>query len=125
MKTLIAAAALTTMATLAAADPVEGVWKTQPDDGAFATVRMSQCGNAICGTIQQAYNMEGQPIESDNIGRQLVWDMIPQGDGTYENGKIWQPSTGRTYNSKMTLSGGQLTVSGCFIGICKSQVWTR
>lgn len=125
MKSFITAAALALATTAAAADPVEGIWKTQPDDGAFATVEMTQCGAKICGTIKQAYNMQGQPIASETIGRQLVWDMEPQGGGLYENGKIWQPSTGRTYNSKMQLNGSTLEVSGCVFGICRGQTWSR
>lgn len=126
MKNLIATtAAIVFTAGMAMADPVEGIWKTQPDDGAFATVQMSKCGDKICGTIKQAYNMQGQPIASDTKGKRLVWDMVPQGDGTYKNGKIWQPSTGKTYKSKMVLKGSTLKVSGCIGPICKSQTWSR
>lgn len=125
MKKLIAAAALALCAGAATADPVEGVWKTQPDDGAFATVKLSACGAAICGTILKAYNMQGQPIPSETIGKRLVWDMVPQGGGKYKNGKIWQPSTGKVYSSKMQLNGNTLKVSGCVGPICKSQVWSR
>lgn len=125
MKKLMIAAVLALTAGVASADPVLGVWKTQPDDGAFATVKMTKCGAAICGTILKAYNMQGQPIPSETIGKRLVWDMAPQGDGSYRNGKIWQPSTGKVYKSKMQLSGNQLKVSGCVGPICKSQTWTR
>ena len=45
MKTLLSAAALAVLAaTSAFADPVEGLWKTQVDDGAYAYVTMSPCG---------------------------------------------------------------------------------
>lgn len=125
MKSLIIAAALAVSATIAVADPVEGIWKTQPDDGAFATIEMTQCGAKICGAVKQAYNMQGQPIASDQIGRQIVWDMEPQGGGLYENGKILQPSSGRTYDSKMQLNGSTLEVSGCVFGICRGQTWSR
>ena len=43
------AAALVLAASPALADPVLGVWQTQPDDGAYAHVTMAPCGQAICG----------------------------------------------------------------------------
>ena len=99
MKHMIIAAAMTVLAGAALADPVEGTWKTQVDDGAFAHVAMTKCGSKICGTIAKAFDANG-PIASKNIGKKLVWDMVPGGDGTYASGKIWQPSTDKVFKSK-------------------------
>lgn len=107
-----------------AADPVEGVWQTQVDDGAYAHVKVSQCGTALCGAIARTFNATGE-YKSANIGKKLVWDMQPAGGGAYANGKIWQPSTDKTYRSKMALSGSTLKVSGCVGPICKKQTWSR
>ena len=109
-----------------AQDPVEGIWKTQVDDGAYAYVRFAPCGEKICGVITRTFNADGE-YKSKNIGRKLVWDMVPEGGGNYGGGKIWQPSTDRIYRSKMTLSGNTLRVAGCVLGglICKKQTWTR
>ena len=54
--------------TAMAADPAVGVWKTQPDDGAYAHVKMTPCGGAICGTIQRTFNASGE-YKSENIGK--------------------------------------------------------
>lgn len=116
--------ALITSATAALADPVEGTWQTQPDDGAYAHVKMAPCGGAICGTIVRTFK-DGGEYKSANIGRQLVWDMQASGGGAYGNGKIWQPSTDKVYKSKMSLSGSTLNVSGCVGPICKKQTWSR
>jgi uncharacterized protein (DUF2147 family) len=125
MKTWITAAALgLAMAGAAMADPVLGTWKTQVDDGAYAHVKMAKCGQKICGTIAKTFNNSGE-YKSANLGKKLVWDMTPGGDGYYKSGKIWQPSTDKTYKSKMTLSGSSLKVSGCVGPICKKQTWTR
>ncbi|WP_371169183.1 DUF2147 domain-containing protein [Aliiroseovarius sp. 2305UL8-7] len=125
MKRVLMALALSVgMAAPALADAVEGVWKTQVDDGAYAHVTMSKCGSSICGVISKAFNASG-PIKSDNIGKKLVWDMKPQGDGFYNGGKIWQPSTGKVFKSKMTLSGSSLKVQGCVAVFCKKQTWSR
>ncbi|UWR23587.1 DUF2147 domain-containing protein [Sulfitobacter sp. S190] len=125
MKRLIAAAAIAVgFAGAAFADPAIGTWKTQVDDGNYAYVKMSKCGAALCGTIARTFNSSGE-FKSANIGKQLVWDMQSQGGGSYKNGKIWQPSTGKVYKSKMSLSGNALKVSGCVGPICKKQTWSR
>lgn len=118
----IAAALMTAGAAMA--DPVLGTWKTQVDDGAYAHVAMTKCGNAICGTIARTFNSDGE-YNSENKGKKLVWDMQSDGKGYYSSGKIWQPSTGKTYKSKMQLEGKTLRVSGCVGPICKKQTWSR
>ena len=123
-KTIAAAVMAVSLAGAAWADPVEGTWKTQVDDGAYAHVQMAQCGAALCGTITRTFNDTGE-YKSANIGKKLVWDMQPAGSGAYTSGKIWQPSTGKTYRSKMALSGSTLKVSGCVGPICKKQTWSR
>lgn len=125
MKRVLTAAALVVgLAGAASADPVMGVWKTQVDDGAYAHVTFSKCGAALCGAISRTFNASGE-YKSENIGKKLVWDMSPNGGGKYSGGKIWQPSTGKVYKSKMTLKGSTLKVAGCVGPICKKQTWSR
>ena len=109
----------------AAADPVEGIWKTEPDDGAYAHVTMAPCGTKICGVIARSFNAGGEFV-SPNRGKTLVIGMEPKGDGTY-SGKVWRPSNGKTYIGKMTLKGESLKLQGCVAGglICSSQTWNR
>lgn len=123
-KSLLTLAALALSAGAALADPVEGTWKTQVDDGAYAHVQMAPCGPAICGTIVRTFKADGE-YKSANIGKKLVWDMQPASGGNYGQGKIWQPSTDKVYRSKMALSGNTLKVSGCVGPICKKQTWSR
>ena len=124
MRKLVLAAALVLAGGAASADPVIGVWQTQVDDGAYAHVDMSVCGGKICGTIARTFNNSGE-YKSPNIGKRLVWDMAPDGKGGYGGGRIWQPSTGKEYRSKMALAGNRLDVSGCVGPICRKQVWSR
>jgi len=125
MRMMVAAAvAAFGFAGAAFADPAVGTWKTQVDDGAYAHVKVSKCGAALCGTIARTFNDTGE-YKSKNIGKRLVWDMQPSGVGAYKNGQIWQPSTGKTFKSKMALSGNTLKVSGCVGPICKKQTWSR
>jgi uncharacterized protein (DUF2147 family) len=124
-KTLTLAAALAGFASLAAADPAEGIWQTQVDDGAYAYVTMSTCGSAVCGTISRTFNSDGE-YQSENIGRQIVIDMVPQGGGSYE-GRVWRPSNDKIYIGKMDLNGDRLSLRGCVLGglICANQTWAR
>ncbi len=127
MRTFIAAlVALAVAGPVWAADPVAGLYKTQPGDaGNFAHVEIYECGDAICGVIRKAFDGSGAEIASETIGKRMIWDMQPQGGGAYGKGKIWAPDRNKTYASKMSLSGATLKVSGCVIGICRSQTWTR
>jgi uncharacterized protein (DUF2147 family) len=127
MRHLAVAAAVLLSATAALADPVEGTWKTKADDnGHFGHVRIAPCGPAFCGTLIEAFDATGAKISSPNIGKQIVWDMVAQGDGAYGDGKVWSPDRDKTYNSKMQLSGDALQVSGCVLGICRDGgTWAR
>lgn len=119
------AGALVAFAGAVAADPAEGVWQTEVDDGAFAHVRIAPCGNAVCGTIARTFNSDGE-YQSENIGRQIVIDMVPQGGGDYE-GSVWRPSNDKIYVGKMNVTGDSLILRGCVAGglICASQGWAR
>jgi uncharacterized protein (DUF2147 family) len=127
MKKLILAAALLLGAGAAFADPVEGTWKTKPDDnGNFGHVKIKACGPAFCGTLVKAFDGAGKQIESPNVGKAIVWDMVAYPDGLYDDGKIWSPDRNKTYDSDMTLSGNKLKVRGCVIGICRDGgTWSR
>lgn len=110
-----------------AADPVEGVWKTKPDDnGNFGYVKVAPCGPAFCGTLIKSFDSAGAPLDSENIGKAIIWDMVAYGDGVYDDGKVWSPDRDKTYSSDMQLSGDKLSVRGCVLGICRDGgTWTR
>ena len=128
MKNVIIAAILAVTGTAAfAGDPVEGVWKTKPDDnGHFGYVDVKPCGPAFCGTLIKAFDDAGKEIDSPNVGKQIIWDMVAYGDGVYDDGKVWSPDRDKTYNSDMMLSGNTLAVRGCVFGICRDGgTWSR
>jgi uncharacterized protein (DUF2147 family) len=118
-------AALLATATTAAADPIEGTWKTQPDAGNYAYVDIGPCGPAFCGTIARTFNASGE-FRSENLGRQLVIDMVPQGGGRYA-GQVWRPSNGKIYIGRISISGDSMSLKGCVAGglLCSSQTWSR
>ncbi len=127
MKTFVLAAALAVLGSAAFADPVEGIWQTKKDDnGNFGHVQIKPCGPAFCGTLIKAFNGEGKEIESPNIGRKIVSDMVAYPDGLYDDGQIYSPDRDKTYNGDMTLSGNSLSVRGCVLGICRDGgTWKR
>lgn len=126
MKRIFAAAMIVAMSAGAAlADPVEGVWKTQVDDGAYAHVKIAPCGGNFCGTIVRTFNSSGE-YKSKNIGKQLVRNMKAAGGGRY-NGKVWRPSNDKIYIGKIDLNGNSMKLAGCVAGglFCSKQTWSR
>ena len=120
----LSAILLTSLPALAAADPVEGLWKSEVDDGEYAHIQMEPCGSNLCGRVVAVFDEAGQ-IEGPTVGTNLVWDMMAEGDGAYGGGKILHPASGKTYNCKMNLNGDSLRVRGCFGPICGKQTWVR
>ena len=127
MKILALMTALMLSAAPAFADPVDGLWQTEPDDnGNTGHIQIAACGDRICGVLVQAFDGGGAVMASDNIGKQIIWDMIPEGDGYYDGGKVWSPDRDKTYKSNMQLTGDSLTVKGCVLGICRDGgTWAR
>lgn len=127
MKMFLSAAVVFFAAGAAIADPVEGVWQTKKDDnGNFGFVEVKPCGPAFCGVLIKSFDSSGAPTESPNIGRKIIWDMVPYADGLYDDGQIYSPDRDKTYNSDMTLAGDKLSVRGCVFGICRDGgTWVR
>lgn len=127
MKAFALGFALLFAAGAALADPVEGVWKTKPDDnGNFGHIDVKPCGAAFCGSLVKAFDGSGAEIQSPNVGKRIIWDMVAYGDGAYDDGKVWSPDRDKTYNSEMQLTGDSLAVKGCVVGICRDGgTWTR
>ena len=125
MKRMILAVGLAFAAGAAGADPVEGMWQTQEDDGAFAHVKMAPCGAKFCGVIARTFK-DGQEYRSENLGKQIVIDMEALGNGAYE-GEVWRPANDKVYFGKIQLNGDKMKLSGCVAGglLCKKQTWTR
>lgn len=124
-KMILAAVAAFGLAGAAFADPIEGVWKTQPDDGSYAHITIKPCGDAFCGVISRTFNADGE-YQSKNIGKKLVRNMKSVGGGSYE-GKVWRPSNDKVYLGKADLNGNTMQLGGCIAGglYCKKQTWKR
>ncbi len=115
------------MTGMAMADDLVGNWRTAPDDnGNTGIIAVVQCGAALCGTLTQSFNSSGAPMESANIGRQIIWDTAPTGNPGEYAGRLYSPDRDREYRSSLVLSGNALSVSGCVLGMCREGgVWQR
>ncbi len=123
---MMATAALIALAGAALADPLEGMWQTIPDDnGNTGLIQVAPCGAMLCGVLVKAFGPDGAEIPSDNIGRQLIWDTVADGEGTY-SGRVYSPDRDAEYASKLVLTGDSLSVSGCRLGFCREGgTWNR
>lgn len=124
-------------ATASAAEPT-GNWLTE---GGKATVRMANCGPALCGTIvslKEPNDPEGKQMTDKNnedaskrkrpmVGIQIVLGMKPNGPNKW-SGQVYNAEDGKTYSGNLVLQdSSSLKLEGCVLGglICKSQLWTR
>lgn len=126
MRQTMLAAILALVAGAAAADPLEGLWRTAADDnGNSGLIEVVPCGEALCGTLIRAFDSAGNEISTPNVGRMLIWDTVPQGGGEYR-GRVYSPDRDAEYNSRLQLTGDSLSVSGCRLGFCREGgVWQR
>ncbi len=120
------AAFLLTAGSALAADPIEGMWKTVPDNnGNSGLIEVKVCGTTFCGILTQAFDSTGAVMASENIGKEIIFDTVPNGNGRY-SGKVYAPDSGKTYASKLIVDGDQLSVSGCVLGLCRNGgTWVR
>lgn len=115
-----------------AAQPITGRWST--DEGK-AIVQIAPCGREVCGRIEKIVKpTPGRPqtdIKNPDAAlrsKPLVGTAILSGfreDGDIWKGKIYDPESGKTYNSKVSRNGdGTLKVQGCIAFLCQTRTWT-
>jgi uncharacterized protein (DUF2147 family) len=107
----------------AAAQDISGLWATQPSPKTHAVlhVELAPCGANICGTIRAAINTRTPGL----VGRQILYDMAPQGDGRWAGGKMWLPPLDTNVTASLTLRGEALAVRACMLLLCRTQLWHR
>jgi uncharacterized protein (DUF2147 family) len=136
MRLLVLAASLTLAAAAPAfaADPVEGEWLIQDKGG---KVRIAPCpgkADRMCGAtswvkdpakVLDVKNPDVALRAKPLLGQQVLRDFKQAAPGRWTGGKIYDPKTGKTYDSKMAAANGSLKVDGCILMICQTQTWTR
>jgi len=129
---MTALCAVPTVAQAVGVDPVEGVWTTHNHK---AVVQIYGCGSAKCGSIIRPGN---SPIpwpvtdtkNSDPalrsrslVGLQIISNLSPESD--HWKGVIYSPEDGRSYAATFSrLNNGTLKVKGCWMFLCRTQIWT-
>jgi len=136
MRSLAIAVGLTFAAAPAfAADPVEGEWLTQDKGG---KVRIAACpgkADRMCGATSWVKD-PAKVLDEKNpnaalrakplMGQQVMRDFKQAAPGRWTGGKIYDPKSGKTYDSKITAAAnGTLKVEGCVLMVCQAQTWTR
>jgi uncharacterized protein (DUF2147 family) len=105
-------------------------------------VAIEPCGNALCGrvawlrspldddgcTLRDRQNpdpaLRRRPIE----GLEILRGLTPRADGTWANGRIYDPTTGHTYTCQLRLEGDDRLELRGYLGIPllgRTVTWTR
>ena len=134
MRRIFLGACLLLSAAAAQAADVTGNWLTQDKS---AIIAISRCGGSLCGTIArilvQKPNMPKTDVRNPNpslrgkpfIGLRILSGFTQKSE-RWENGRIYDPKSGKSYRSKLRLNAdGSLNVSGCIAVFCQTQRWTR
>lgn len=129
-------AALLFAASVAAGAPdVAGLWRT-PGDGGL--VRISHCGQSLCGvlltsnrlrqdaTLTDVHNRD-ESLRARRLKNLELFKGFKGSGGAWREGTIYNPHDGGTYHASLELEGAdRLKVIGClFSPLCQTQVWER
>jgi uncharacterized protein (DUF2147 family) len=121
---LLVTAAATIAALPALAASPYGVW--QNEEGT-AEVRVEACGESLCGKVvglREPLDKEGKPKldwmnpdaklrDRPVMGLMVLHSFVPDGPDRWVNGTIYDPDSGNTYKSTMTvLPNGTAEVRG-------------
>ena len=119
-----------------AVDPVEGLWNSPL---AGAKVQISPCPKQpaeMCGVVstmppdkldeRDKHNPNHALRERPILGITAMYGFKQHAPGKWTGGRLYDPSTGKTYKGKLTASAdGTLKVHGCVLMLCKSYTWSR
>lgn len=124
-KSLATAAAIILGAPAAQAETgLSGTWKTATYNGDYAFVRFGPCSGKICGVVTRTFGPNGE-IEGGSLGKTIVINMEPVGNGEFANGRIRRPDTGQSAPVTLTVNGSTMNVSACIGPLCRNDTWTR
>ena len=120
-------------------DRVVAKWLNASGDG---QIMIYKKGDKYVGRLvwlKEPYDQDGKPkIDSKNpnaslktrplLGTEILKDFVYLGDGVWDQGSIYDPKTGKTYSSKMSMiNNNKLSVRG-YVGISilgRTEIWQR
>jgi len=119
--------------------PEVGLWY---DDSGKGAVRISQCGDQLCGHIywlKSPLNSKGEPLHDVNnpdpaqrvrpiCGLQVVGRLAAQRDGTWGGGWIYDPKVGKAYNVQIRRASAEVLEVHGYAGVKmfgKTLIWRK
>ncbi len=139
---LVAAGLIGTLVAVAPASSRENIAGIWYDDSGRGAVELTQCSGGLCGRIvwlKQSSSQNGRPLLDNNnpdraqrqrpiCGLPVIWGLQPQQDGTWDEGYIYDPKVGKSYNVAIErLSERQLRITG-YLGsklFSRDLIWQR
>jgi uncharacterized protein (DUF2147 family)/peptidoglycan/LPS O-acetylase OafA/YrhL len=135
---LLAAIGFASLARSAAATPV-GLWYAE---GGAAQVAIEPCGSELCGRVvwlRSPYDDDGCDLRDRHNpdptlrarkveGLEILRGLTPRPDGTWVNGRIYDPASGNTYTCQLALDGDDRARLRGYVGIPligRTTTWTR
>lgn len=124
--------------TFAALNPV-GLWKTinEETNEAKSLVRISEQNGVLTGKVEKILNpakqdavceeCDGDKKNQPILGMTIIEGATDAGDGSWQDGEILDPNSGKTYTLKLTPQeqGQVLEVRGYIAFFYHNQYWQR
>lgn len=118
---------------------ISGLWVTEDGDGA---IDIRPCGDQRCGRIAWMKEPKGPdgkpPVDVNNpdpnlrarriCGLQIINGLKAQADGTWADGRVYNPDNGKTYGMKMRREGADTLKAHGYLGfelLGQTQEWRR
>lgn len=122
----------------ASAADITGTWLTEKKG---IIVDLYECGDGLCGRtvwLKKMFNKDGSPrLDVNNpdkalhgrhwCGIEVITNVRPDGPGEWDDGEVYDPKTGQTFDFAIKDKGDHLKVRG-YLGLKlagKSEIWTR
>jgi uncharacterized protein (DUF2147 family) len=115
------------------ADAITGEWLTQAKDGKILIYKEDNqyMGKIIGGNSNSSLDEKNPDIKLRNqplLGKVILWKFRFNGKDKWEEGKIYDPNNGKTYDCVIKLKNNdELEVRG-YVGISlfgRTELWTR
>jgi uncharacterized protein (DUF2147 family) len=114
------AAVVAISAAASAQDSPLGVWIDHTGRGA---VEITDCGGNLCGKVVWVADQSN----SKGCGLQILGDVKPMGDGTFDEGWIYDPDKDAKYDVEIVPQGNKLKIVG-YAGVklfSQTFTWTK
>ncbi len=115
------------------ADAILGVWLTAKKDGKFQIYKVGNkyYGKVIWGTGGDKYDSKNPDPKLRNkeiVGQTLLKDFVFDGDESWDDGTIYDPREGKTYDCILKLKNANTLEVRGYVGISlfgRTETWTR